>query len=172
MNPPPKIFFVPQIKEADKFTIQHEPISSIGLMERAASACTKWITQHFSKQETFIIVCGNGNNGGDGLAVARQLHLSGYLVQVYLIETNGKYTDDFLANREQLEKINKAPVKQILSPTDLTIKTGDIVIDALFGTGLSKPVTGLAAAIITLINNSGTKIIAIDMPSGLFADKQ
>ncbi|MES2332969.1 MAG: NAD(P)H-hydrate dehydratase [Bacteroidota bacterium] len=171
MNPPPKIFFVPQIKEADKFTIQHEPISSIDLMERAASACAKWITEHFSKQETCIIVCGNGNNGGDGLSIARQLHHSGYKVQAYIIETNGKYTDDFLANRERLEQIDKSLVKQILSLSDLTIKAGDIVIDALFGTGLSKPVNGLAAAIITLINNSGAKIISIDMPSGLFADK-
>jgi hydroxyethylthiazole kinase-like uncharacterized protein yjeF len=171
MNPPAKIFHAAQIKAADLYTIQHEPVTSADLMERAALACTKWIQQHFTQKNSFIIVCGPGNNGGDGLAVARQLHLSGYNVQVFIVETGGSPSGDFLANKDALQKIKGSLITEIRSTAELTIKQDDIIIDAIFGTGLSKPITGLTADILASINKSNATVIAIDIPSGLSADQ-
>jgi hydroxyethylthiazole kinase-like uncharacterized protein yjeF len=171
MKSPSKIFHVAQIKAADLYTIQHEPVTSINLMERAASACTKWIQQHFTQKNSFLIVCGTGNNGGDGLAIARQLHLSGYQVQICIIEMEGKYSEDFLVNEDRLKKVDGSLIKKIKTAAELVIKQNDIIIDAIFGTGLSKPITGLIADIITSINKSNATVIATDMPSGLLADQ-
>ncbi|MEO8171559.1 MAG: NAD(P)H-hydrate dehydratase [Sediminibacterium sp.] len=171
MKSPSKIFPVPQVRAADLYTIQHEPVSSIDLMERAASACAKWIQEHFTKQDSFTIICGPGNNGGDGLAIARQLHLSGYRVQAYIIESEGKDSDDHLSNLDRLQKIDVSLVKNIRSVKELAIQHDEIIVDAIFGTGLSKPATGLVAEIITSINKTNARVIAIDLPSGLLADQ-
>jgi hydroxyethylthiazole kinase-like uncharacterized protein yjeF len=171
MHPASKIFHTAQIKAADLYTIQHEPVSSIDLMERAAVACTKWIQEHFTKQNSFIIFCGSGNNGGDGLAIARQLHLSGYNVQALLAEAGGNESGDFIMNLDRLKKIDGSLVKIIRSVTELVIKQEDIIIDAIFGTGLSKPVTGLTADIFISINKSNATVISVDLPSGLLADQ-
>jgi hydroxyethylthiazole kinase-like uncharacterized protein yjeF len=172
MTKPQKIFSAQQIKEADRYTIQHEPIASIDLMERAAVKCFEWISQHFSKEKKFLVFCGPGNNGGDGLAIARLLLVAGYTVEVYTLATTGKYSEDFLINHDRLQKMDPAIFKQVSSIADLPpFYAEDIFIDAIFGTGLSKPITGLAAEIIKGFNSGGGTVIAIDMPSGLFADK-
>jgi len=171
MNTPVKIFSTKQVKEADKFTIEREPVASIDLMERAAFKCVEWINQHFSKEQPYKIFCGPGNNGGDGLAIARLLALSGFTVQVFVPRSPENYSADFLVNEQRLKQTHQHLLHNIFSHTDLpVINAADIIIDALFGTGLSKPVSGLAADCINCMNNSGAKIIAIDMPSGLFAD--
>lgn len=169
--PPSKIFPVPQVKAADLYTIQHEPVASIDLMERAATACTEWIQQHFTQQHPFVVVCGQGNNGGDGLAIARQLHLSGYKVQAYMPGDTERSSEDLLVNLHRLQKIEGSLIKKIHSAAELVIKPGDIIIDAIFGTGLSKPASGLVADIIVSIGKSNATVIAIDMPSGLMADQ-
>ncbi|MES2374124.1 MAG: NAD(P)H-hydrate dehydratase [Bacteroidota bacterium] len=171
MSNPSKIFYVPQIQAADLYTIQHEPVNSVDLMERAASACTKWIQEHFTQKDSFIIICGPGNNGGDGLAIARQLHLLEYKVQAFIIETGGKQSGDFLANLDRLQKMEGSLIKKIQSATELVVKQDDIIIDAIFGTGLSKPIAGLTGDIITSINKINATVISIDMPSGLLADQ-
>ena len=84
-----------QVREWDQFTIDHEPILSIDLMERAASACTDWILQHYPSQKSFVVFCGKGNNGGDGLAIARMLTGHGIEVSVYILEFGHLGTDDF-----------------------------------------------------------------------------
>jgi hydroxyethylthiazole kinase-like uncharacterized protein yjeF len=171
MKSPSKIFHKVQIKAADLYTIQHEPIASVDLMERAAAACTNWIQQHFAQNYSFVILCGPGNNGGDGLAVTRQLHLSGYTAQALIIETDGNQSGDYLVNMDRLQKIDGSLIKKIRSLAELTISKEDIIIDAIFGTGLSKPVTGLISDIIASVNKSNATVIAIDMPSGLMADQ-
>lgn len=171
MSRPSKILNIAQIKAADLYTIQHEPVSSGDLMERAASACTKWIQEHFTQKNSFIIICGPGNNGGDGLAIARQLHLLEYHVQVRIVETDGKQSADFLVNLDRLQGMDESLIKKIKSAGELAIKQEDVIIDAIFGTGLSKPITGLIGEMISLINKSNATVIAIDMPSGLLADQ-
>jgi hydroxyethylthiazole kinase-like uncharacterized protein yjeF len=172
MPKPQKIFSAQQIKEADRYTILHEPITSVDLMERAALKCFEWISQHFAKEKKFLVFCGPGNNGGDGLAIARLLLIAGYTVEVYTLATAGKYSGDYLINQKRLQKLDHTIIKQVSSVADLpNFNADDIFIDAIFGTGLSKPITGLAAEIIHGLNLSGANLIAIDMPSGLYADQ-
>ena len=100
-----KIFSASQIKEWDAFTIENEPVSSIELMERAAKACTAWILQNFNHTTSFKIFCGKGNNGGDGLAIARLLIENKFRVSVYIVETNSAGSDDFQNNLQKLQQL-------------------------------------------------------------------
>ncbi len=164
-----KIFSVQQIKKWDQYTIQHEPISSIDLMERAAMACSHWISNQFTENNHFVIFCGNGNNGGDGLAIARLLIENGYQVKVYLIEQK-KASEDFSINLNRLHTISDG-IYFLESAEYFPDLKNTIVIDALFGTGLNKTPSGLIAQLIHYINKNAQKIISIDIPSGLFADQ-
>lgn len=166
------IFSAQEIKAIDAFTIQSEPISSIDLMERAALKCTQWIIKHYELKHIFKICCGLGNNGGDGLAIARQLLEQGYKVEVFIINYSGSYSKDFLINKQRLEDLFPQFIMEVNEVKQLPhFNATDIVIDALFGIGLSKPLFGLAADCVSHINKSGAEVIAIDVPSGLFVDK-
>ena len=166
-----KIFTTEQIKKADQYTIAFEPISSIDLMERAAKKCTEWLVANYPVKKCIKIFCGPGNNGGDGLAMARMLVETGVEVKVFIINESGKFSDDFGKNLQRVEKIKPKVIVSILTMDDFPIiHSTDLVIDAIFGTGLHRPITGISADCILQINNSGAKIIAIDIPSGLFAE--
>jgi ADP-dependent NAD(P)H-hydrate dehydratase / NAD(P)H-hydrate epimerase len=167
-----KILTPLQIKEADTYTISHEPISSIDLMERAAGKCVDWICRHFDKKNEFKVFCGLGNNGGDGLAITRLLKTKGYQACSYIVRHSDKTSADFEMNAQHLMKMDVQAVKNIRSSDDFPfIRTTDIVVDALFGIGLSKPLEGLAAECVSYLNQSMATVVSIDMPSGLFADK-
>ena len=167
-----KILSPDQIRSADAYTIANEPVSSINLMERAATACTAWIREHVPNHSAIRVFCGPGNNGGDGLAIARMLLQSGYKCQVFIPRIAEKYSADFLENERRLQDAFPDSVNDIKNENDFPlIGTGDIAIDALFGTGLSKPLDGLYARLIEYMNKSRAEIIAIDSPSGLYADK-
>jgi NAD(P)H-hydrate epimerase len=160
------------MKDWDRFTLLHEPIASIDLMERAASRCTEWIRVHFHGKKTIQVFCGRGNNGGDGLAMARQLHHFGYSVFVYILPGEGPGTPDFQANLKRLSDQTTVAVLQLEEGSELPAPVPDsLVIDALFGSGLNKPVGGIAAALIRHINHSTSEVISIDIPSGLFIDQ-
>jgi ADP-dependent NAD(P)H-hydrate dehydratase / NAD(P)H-hydrate epimerase len=165
-----KILSASQIREADAYTIRNEPISSVDLMERAARALSDWLTNKYSNKSRIRIFCGPGNNGGDGLALCRLLIGRGYKPDIYLLKTGSGYSHDTSINLERLRAINTEPVI-LTSEEDIPgIDPDDIVVDALFGTGLDRPVHGLPARLIEIINNSGAGIVAIDIPSGLFGD--
>lgn len=165
------IFSAAQIKAVDEFTIQNEPIASIDLMERAASKCSQWIMKHYDVETIFKVCCGLGNNGGDGLAIARQLLEHGYKVEVFIIHYSDKYSHDFLINKKKLEDKYTSFLMEVNDASHLPhFKTSDVVIDALFGIGLSKPLFGLAAECVNHINQSAEEVIAIDVPSGLMVD--
>jgi NAD(P)H-hydrate epimerase len=166
-----KILSALQTREADAQTIQEEGISSADLMERAGKAFAGWFENKFSTQREVYIFCGPGNNGGDGLVVARLLHQRHYRVKVYLVGESDKTSEDFRINLERLPKEisrQKIPVAKNIP----TIPADVHLIDALFGTGLSRPVTGLFAEVIEKLNKSGACVTAIDLPSGLYTDKQ
>ncbi|SHL18282.1 NAD(P)H-hydrate epimerase [Chitinophaga jiangningensis] len=166
-----KIFSAAQIREADAYTIQHEPISSVDLMERAAAACTGWIEDHFPPAHPVYIICGKGNNGGDGLAIVRQLLEKGYEANAWLL--TGNASADNLANQARLEQRFPGHIHPLNDVQEFPAIAADgIIIDALFGTGLNKPVEGWLAGVIHRINDLRTRhtVIAIDMPSGLQAD--
>jgi NAD(P)H-hydrate epimerase len=166
-----KIFSVTQIKDWDAYTIKHEPIKSIDLMERAATVCFEWIVRNFDDYYHFKIFCGKGNNGGDGLAIARLLKNIKYQVSVYIIGGEKSGSSDFEENLKKLKK-TKAAIFTVKDESSFPeISERDIIIDALFGTGLNKPATGLYEKLIHLINAKSFQTISIDVPSGLFIDK-
>ena len=107
------IFTAQTIKAIDAHTILHEPITSINLMERAALKCTDWILKHYTTIKTFKVFCGLGNNGGDGLAIARQLINKGFTVEVYIIYYSDNCSSDFLINKAQLETLNTHCIQEI-----------------------------------------------------------
>ncbi len=167
-----KILPVNLIREADAYTIQNEPITSIDLMERAATQCFKWIKKRITGRTLVHIFAGPGNNGGDGLVIARLLHSKGYQVRVYIVKFTENYSHDFQNNLERLRYLDDIAVVEINENDPFPeIGQDDLVIDAIFGSGLSRSVSGFVAELITKLNQSGAIIIAIDMPSGLFADE-
>ncbi|MCU7549178.1 NAD(P)H-hydrate dehydratase [Chitinophagaceae bacterium LB-8] len=166
-----KIYNAYQIKEWDQYTIAHEPILSVDLMERAAQKCVLWILAQNWSNKQFIIFCGKGNNGGDGLAIARLLKEKGKRVVVYILEFGRLGSDDFQTNLRRLHEL-PIDIHFIQSPDMFPhIGTGDIVIDALFGSGLNKPLEGLSAALVFHVNHSPATVISIDVPSGLYIDQ-
>lgn len=165
------IYSATDIRAWDEYTILHEPIASIDLMERASLACAEWL-QHYQQQAEsgFVIFCGKGNNGGDGLAIARLLAETDHPVTVYILEFGHKGTDDFQTNLARLHD-SKAIIKFIPSEENIPALTaGAIIIDALLGSGLNRPLEGLTAKVVNHINQSGLEVIAIDIPSGLMVD--
>lgn len=167
-----KVLPIEQVREADAYTIKHEPIDSIDLMERAAKSCFKWMQKKLSPGAIVKVFCGLGNNGGDGLALARLLAKKEFRVEVFIVRYSDKASEDFTINLERLEyqgivRINEIRVGDEL-PSGLK---GEWLVDAIFGSGLSKPVTGFIADVIGHINQSGAKVISVDIPSGLYCDK-
>ena len=164
-----KIFTAAQISEWDKYTIKEEPVAAVDLMERAATACFNWIKENIPVTKNFVIFCGSGNNGGDGLVIARLLQKSKYSVNVYVLD-NKKRTEE---NTINLKRLLTVRLKAIFIntaknfPADLK---NTIVIDALYGTGLDRPLKNIAALLVNHINQQAAAVISIDIPSGLCAD--
>lgn len=164
-----KIFSAPQIKEWDQFTIGHEPISSIHLMERAAARCAEWIQQHIPHHKKLIFFCGNGNNGGDGLAIARLLLAERGNISVYTLK-DGKRSVDCEINLHRLMDM-QVTIHELGTPEHFPeIDEDDIVVEALFGTGLNKPLEGMAQLLVEFIHQCEATVISIDVPGGLFTD--
>ena len=166
-----KIFSVSQIKNWDSYTISHEPVKSIELMERAAMACFKWIILHFETNVPFKIFCGRGNNGGDGIAIARLLSEKKYRVSVYIMKGESLGSPDFETSLKRLKKTSAEIFFLDNEKSFPLLSKDDVIIDALFGTGLNKKPTGLVSSLIKYINKNSGEIISIDVPSGLFIDK-
>ncbi|MDR2038137.1 MAG: NAD(P)H-hydrate dehydratase [Bacteroidales bacterium] len=162
-----KILSAQEIKTIDGYTIEHEPVTSVDLMERAALACTDWITRNFDRQWKIVVFAGPGNNGGDGLAIARQLYQRKYQVRVYLLTEPSRISEDAAVNFGRLRGIRPEVLTMDRMPE---ITAGFLVIDALFGVGLSRPLDGLAARIVDHINHTASKVVSIDIPSGLFCE--
>lgn len=158
-----KILDVNQLRKLDTYTIEHEPIKSADLMERAARAFVERFISLLPTPKTVLVCCGTGNNGGDGLAVARLLSEKGYDTEVVIAGDPEKSSPDFAAN------LQKLPIPYTLFGADLP--PAEVIIDALFGSGLSRPVAGLHAEVVERINGAEAVKVAVDIPSGLFADK-
>ena len=167
-----KIFTGAQIHELDNYTIEHEPIKSIDLMERAARTLTRAIAETYSTAMPVVVFAGPGNNGGDALAVARMLAELRYAVSVYLFNINGRLSDDCKENKQRavdcrlLRKLTEV-VNEFDPPA---LDAGTLVIDGLFGSGLNKPLAGGFASLVKYINRSGATVVSIDVPSGLMTE--
>jgi NAD(P)H-hydrate epimerase len=166
-----KLFRSSQIKQIDDFTIKEEPIASVDLMERAVGQILRWYLSKFDRTGRIYVFAGPGNNGGDGLALARLLESNRYEPLVYYVDFAEKTSDDWKANLMRLKSETKVPVNFISGVDSFpVISTGDVIIDAIFGSGLIRPVEGLAKEVIKLINSVDATVISIDIPSGLFVE--
>jgi hydroxyethylthiazole kinase-like uncharacterized protein yjeF len=166
-----KILNGEQIRQWDQYTIDQQPVSSIELMERAAGKCVDWLEDENFLQYPFRIFCGKGNNGGDGLAIARMLLQKQCMVTVHILEFGHIGTQDFQSNLKRLHQEKGADIHFIQSEENFPeLNNNEIVIDALFGSGLNRPLEGITAALVELINNSTCKVVAVDVPSGLPVD--
>jgi ADP-dependent NAD(P)H-hydrate dehydratase / NAD(P)H-hydrate epimerase len=166
-----KILGTAQIQEADRQTIINEPVSSIDLMERAATKFTEaFCNDYQSTSWVKHIFCGSGNNGGDGLAIARMLCQHGHCVKTYLLP--GSPGADYSTNLDRLKSLKTVEIIELNETTLLPVlQETDVVIDAIFGSGLSRPLKGLFEKVVLYLNGAPAIKIAVDVPSGLSADK-
>uniref|UniRef100_UPI00356576B7 NAD(P)H-hydrate epimerase n=1 Tax=Ancylomarina sp. TaxID=1970196 RepID=UPI00356576B7 len=159
-----KIFRSKQIAEIDAYTIKNEPISSIDLMERASLKLYEWIVDRYNQDQSFKIFVGPGNNGGDGLALARMLAKANFQVEVHLVKISKNLSVDYQMNLNRLKIKNSVSIFEISNSNDFPIISEDfVVIDALFGSGLSRPLDGLVKDLVKLINDSKAEIVAVDI---------
>ena len=150
------------MKQLDQATIQTMGIPSLVLMERAALAVFDCLRQHFSLKKT-LVVCGSGNNGADGMAVARLLHLAGYSVDLYLAGNPASFTEEMKIQWQAAENYQVSIVNNCRFSEYTTI------VDALFGVGLSRELSGKYQTLVDAINASGVPVLAVDIPSGIHA---
>ena len=168
-----KIFTSAQIHELDNYTIEHEPIKSIDLMERAAKTLTEAIVERWAVSVPIVVFAGPGNNGGDALAVARMLTERGYQVKTFLFNISGRLSADCAENKRRLSEVKKT--KNLFTEVTLEfdppqLERGMLVVDGLFGSGLNKPLSGGFASLVKYINASHAEVVSIDMPSGLMTE--
>ena len=169
-----EVFSANQCKEMDKQTIDNIGIPGSILMENAAIGIFRELV---GKEESFLILCGKGNNGGDALALCRHLILEGKRVKVYIVSKDENYTDDFKINFNILKNlIDKREIFFIKSENDINeniindLKNYDVVVDGIFGVGLNKELTGMFKRVIEYVNLYAKFIVSIDIPSGLDCD--
>ena len=166
-----KIFTNQQIKDLDHYTMEHEPIKSIDLMERAARAITRAITDRWDSSVQVVVFAGHSGNGGDALAVARMLLDQGYSVQTYLFNISGHLSDECNANRLRLLDKRNNRLTEVTQEFDPPVLREDmLVVDGLFGSGLNKPLAGGFASLVKYINSAKAQVVSIDVPSGLMTE--
>ena len=166
-----KVVTAREMKEIDVKTIQEFGISGAILMEQAGTAVVRKVNELFGRKRT-IVVSGSGNNGGDGLVIARHLHNNGWDVSVFLMSEPGSLSADALTQYRAAERFGVAvhPVEKLLTQHQSFLSPHALVIDAIFGTGMSRPVRGVHSDVITLINTSGLPVVSVDIPSGISSD--
>ncbi|MDD2797992.1 MAG: NAD(P)H-hydrate dehydratase [Bacteroidales bacterium] len=164
-----KFFPTQIIRELDRYTINHEPISSIDLMERAALALVSDFTARFSIENPVIVIAGQGNNGGDALAMARLLLLQKYEVSVYLLTSENRLSPDCEINRNKIQ--TQFPSAFFNDFSSLIFNEKAVIIDGLFGSGLNRVLSGQVTDIIRRINRSENFVVSIDIPSGLMGEE-
>lgn len=167
-----KVFSAEQLKQADRRTLEIQGISSDELMERAAGLVFQEIHQRLQGEKTPVkIFCGVGNNGGDGLVIGRLLIEYGYEVTVYIVNYSDNRSQDFLTNYDRIKKVTSAwPVLLNKSSEVPALEPTDLVVDAIFGIGLNRPLVDWVADIVSSINASGSYVLAVDLPSGMYTD--
>lgn len=167
-----KIFSTGVIRNWDAHTIQNEPVDSFELMNRAAKQFTEWFTTVYDSQSPVCIVCGTGNNGGDGVAVGRLLAPSGYKINLLICDFSGHHSTDFDWQIQHLPPELGVSIEWLTSASALSVRSADtVLVDALWGSGLNREPQGDFARVIEWINEQPNEVVAIDLPSGLFADQ-
>jgi len=165
-----KIFTSAEIREIDSATIRLEPVTAAGLMERAAATFVQRLKDTLPPEIKVNVFAGPGNNGGDGLVIARLLYDEGHPVRVFIVETGSAHSSEFRLNADRLERAGISPLTMADPGLFPVIGRDEVIIDAIFGTGLSKAPAGVAAEVIRKINKTGAYVVSVDVPSGLFCE--
>ncbi len=166
-----KLFSTKEIARFDRYTIEHEPISSIALMERAASMVAYEVIARWGRAYKVIIFAGPGDNGGDGLALARLLSEEGYRGELFLFNPKDKLSADNQRGKERIGEATNFIFHEVVNeflPPKLDAQT--VVIDALFGVGLHSTLTGGFASLVEYVNDSEAHVVSVDIPSGLMGE--
>ncbi len=170
-----KLFSKEQIYEGDKLTTERQKIASTDLMERAGTQIFNWIHARMQGAQVPIhVFCGIGNNGGDGLVLARHLKTHGYTVITYIINCSDKRSKDFLINYDRIKNVTKDWPKMLSCSDDFSeiiIEEKDIIVDAVFGIGLNRPPNEWVQELFQKFRASKAFTLAIDIPSGVYTDK-
>lgn len=166
-----KVVTAQEMREIDAKTIERYCIPSTVLMERAGLAVASKIKEIFNRKK-IIVIAGSGNNGGDGLVVARNLYNEGWDVKVFLTSRPEDLKGDALLQYKVAVKfgVDIQPIKELLVCQSPVLTRHSIIVDAILGTGLSKNVTGRLSAVITFLNKSNVPVVSIDIPSGISSD--
>jgi NAD(P)H-hydrate epimerase len=166
-----KILSANAIRKVDAYTMEVNSISDYELMQRAASVATHWLLKRLPLGTHVVVLAGNGNNGGDALAIAKNLIGEGYSVTTYCCHHHVTLSETCQQAKNDLMGLPNVECIEVLSDsTNVEIKASDWVIDGLFGSGLNRPLQGIIAHCVSMINNSGATVVSIDIPSGLSAD--
>ena len=164
-----KFFLTARMPEIDRFTMEHEPITSLELMERASRVWCECFLEKFPSVSSVAVLAGCGNNGGDGFAIARMLKAQGVEVAVWQLKTGNRISPDCEANMYRWKEVG-GEVSAVCLPEDLNIKEDAVVIDAIFGSGLNRKITGVVAEVIRRLNTLKNTVVAVDIPSGLLGE--
>jgi NAD(P)H-hydrate epimerase len=160
-----------QIREIDNYTILNEPIPSIDLMERAANQLAGFIIEHFSNTIEITLIAGPGNNGGDAAALARILADINYSVELIMADFGSSLSEDCQINFDRIKKGKKVPVHHWTENSEPPVISKEkLIVEGIFGSGLTRPVKGFPGKIIQHINNLPNTVFSIDIPSGLFSE--
>ncbi|MEX2428165.1 MAG: NAD(P)H-hydrate dehydratase [Bacteroidales bacterium] len=166
-----KIFPADKVRIIDEYTIENEPVASIDLMERAASRLKDWFVRYYRIYRRVVVLAGPGNNGGDALAMARMLADRQYRIECFLVNVSGKLSDDCSINLKRLEQQGLVGITSVSTTDDFpVINREDVVVEGLFGSGLTRPAEGIFRELIRHINSSVATVVAIDIPGGLFGE--
>ena len=167
-----KVTTAAEMREIDRATTDRFGVPSLTLMENAGSAVAQFILHNYSTANRVVVICGRGNNGGDGFVVARKLHRAGRVVEVLLLAPRIELRGDALAMFERLplRPIEVTGSVELKAESSRSLANCDLMVDAILGTGLKPPVTGLYAEAIALMNRSDKPVIAVDIPSGADSD--
>ena len=168
-----KITTAAEMREIDRATTERYGVPSLTLMENAGSAIAQFILERYGQASRIAVVCGKGNNGGDGFVIARKLHRAGRAVEVLLLAGPSDLRGDALAMFERLPLqpiVADKPADFILQVLPQSLANCDLIVDAILGTGFQPPVKGLYADAISAINRSGKPVTAVDIPSGADSD--
>jgi len=166
-----KVFTTTQIAALDRFTIENEPVSDIDLMERASLQIATWIVKKFDNNNRIAVFAGPGNNGGDALAVSRLLADQNYMIDLYIPQISRGLSASDEINLKRLQDQGMVKIKHFAESDQMPVlQSCQLLIDGLFGSGLSRPLSGFSSLIVKHINNSGLTVISIDIPSGLMGE--
>ncbi len=167
-----KITTAAEMREIDRASTEKFGVPSLTLMENAGTAVAEFILEHYRSADRITVVCGKGNNGGDGFVVSRRLHRAGRVVEVLLLASPSELKGDAATMFERLpvRAIVVQGVQELDAESSRSLGNCDLLVDAILGTGFKPPVKGLYAAAIAAINRASKPVVAVDIPSGADSD--